>query len=256
MVKAYAELHLQDDWGGAIRPAAHHDLWLELLCDWSIPRLLIIAPPEAAKTTWVLSAYAGCRIGMYPEQSVIIGSAAGDIAEKRSISLRTMVQSQAWQETFPEVKPVQHSRAMKWSPMEWSLAPNGVPTLGRLHHTVSSYGPGGSVIGSRANEVIGDDILSFENSRTAHQREVIENFAHTSLYSRIKSGIGRIILIGTTWHPDDLYAKARRMGTWVVCHVPLLNEPGDDGFYARLEYPDGHTGRRLGEPVSTLEADR
>lgn len=246
VVAAYAELHLVDDAGQPIKPAPHHWLWLALLCDERIKKLLIIAPPESAKTTWAVSAYLGCKIGFYPERSVIIGSASGPVAAKRSLSLRTMTESDYWRETFPTA---QRAQGMKWDAMEWSLAPNGEPLSGRLHPTVAAYGTGGAITGSRADEVLADDLLDFENSRTQHQRDLVEQWLHNSLLSRRKSKTGRAIVIGTAWHPGDIYAKARREGGWVVCHIPLLSEQKE--VYANLSYPDDWPYEMLGEPVAS-----
>lgn len=247
IVAAYAALHLTTDDGAPIAPAEHHRLWLKLLCDERIKKLLIIAPPESAKTTWALSAFVGCHIGFYPERSVIIGSVSGEVAEKRSLSLRAIIETPTWQTTFPGVLPVRAVKGLKWDPAEWSVAPQGIPHSGRLHPTVAAYGTGGSVIGSRANMVLADDLLDFDNSRTSHQRELVETWFHNSLLSRRKSRVGRAILIGTAWHHDDLYSKARREGGWVVCHIPLLSE--SENVYAMLTYPDDWPYERFGEPV-------
>lgn len=252
-VHAYAELQLRDDDGRAITAAEHHRLWVDLLTDTRIRKLLVIAPPESAKTTWVTSAYLGCRLGFHPQQSVILGSAAGEIAEKRSLSLRSMIESPEWQQTFPGILPVKANRAMKWSTTEWSLAPNGRPTLGRLHPSIAAYGTGGAIIGSRGDEVLGDDLLDFDNSRTQHQRGLILDWAHRSFLSRLKARVGRAVIIGTAWFPGDLYDVFRHAGDWVVCHMPLLAE-GDE-VRAILSYPDNFPDEWcLGRPVSPYQA--
>lgn len=245
VIAAYAALHLTKDDGSPILPAAHHWLWLRLLCDERIKKLLIIAPPESAKTTWAIGAYIGAYIGFWPERSVIIGSTSGPVAEKRSLMLRAMIDQAAWQQTFPEVKPVSAAQGLKWDPAEWSIAPGGTPRAGRLHPTIAAYGTGGSVIGSRADLVVADDLLDYDNSRTAYQRTLVETWLHNSLLSRRKSGIGRAVMIGTAWHHEDIYSKARREGGWVVCHIPLLSDGRE--VFARLSYPDDWPYERLGE---------
>lgn len=252
-VAAYAALNLTDDFGMPITPAAHHWLWLKLLCDERIKRLLIIAPPESAKTTWTISAYLGCRIGFYPEQSIIIGSVSGPVAEKRSMSLRTAVETGEWQATFPDVEPVRAKDGFKWETAEWSVAQTGKPLPGRLHPTIAAYGTGGSVIGSRADLVIADDLLDFDNSRTAHQRDLVETWLHTSLLSRLKSNTGQVVVVGTAWHSNDIYAKARKDGGWVVCHIPLLSETNE--VIAHLSYPDDWQYETIGQPVGTAAAE-
>lgn len=244
-VTLFAALHIVDDDGIPISPAPHHMLWVRLLCDERIKKLLIIAPPESAKTTWVLSAYVGCYISFYPERNVIIGSVSGSVAEKRSVSVRGMIESAAWRGAFPDI---QQAQGMAWTTTEWSIAPDGKPFAGRLHPTISAYGTGGSVIGGRADLIVPDDLLDFDNTRTAHQRNLVAQWFQNSLLSRLKSKTGRLAMVGTTWHHDDLIARVRKEPGWVVCHTPLLGEGAD--FYANLFYPDDWKYEKLGEPVA------
>lgn len=249
IVADFAYLHIQDEETGApIEPAAHHWLWLQLMCNRDTRRLLIIAPPESAKTTWVVQAYLGCSIGFWPEWPRLIAAVSGPVAEKRGLALRTMVEGDEWRKTFPGVA---RAAGMKWEQLEWSLAPDGQARPGRLHPTVSACGTGGSVIGARAREAVADDLLDFDNTRTAHQRNLVDTWLHNSFLSRLLARVGRAIVIGTVWHHDDSYARIKGLGNWVVCHVPLLSE-GEE-VYANLWYPEGYTGERLGMPVARAE---
>lgn len=201
-------------------------------------------------TTWAVSAFLGCYIGVFPERSVIIGSASGPIAEKRSLAIRNAVESPLWAESFPAAK---RAVGMGWTGSEWSIARGGVPHPGRLHPTLAAYGTGGPVIGSRADLVLADDLLDFENTRTAYQRELVDQWLHTSFLSRRKARTGRSIVIGTAWHHDDLYARASRDGGWVVVKTPILSETSD--VYATITYPDEFPyAARLGTPVAATEA--
>jgi hypothetical protein len=254
-VAAFAALHIQTDDGQPIRPAAHHRLWLELLCDFRIRKLLIIAPPESAKTTWAISAYLGCRIGIFPQQNVIIGSATADIATARSMSLRAMVDSDAWRETFPGVLPVRaHEGGLKWGTSQWSVAPFGMPFPGRLHPTVAAAGTGGTIEGGRGDEVVGDDLLSRSASQSPTERKKVEDWAHASFLSRRKAEVGRAVVIGTSHHPDDYLSHIRAAGDWVVCHMNLLGDGPD--VYATIIYPDDVDWNRLGEPVAGAQLER
>lgn len=244
-VYAYAALHLRTDNGIPIAPANHHRTWMELVCNPAIEKLLIIAPPESAKTTWLISGFAGLHLGVYPERSIILASTSGQVAEKRSLSLRVTVEQAIWQATFPGVR---RAIGLPWKVHEWSLAPNGIPHAGRLHPSVAAYGTGGAVIGSRADVIIADDLLDFRNTGTAHQRAFVESWFHSILLSRRKSQTGRIIVIGTSYHHDDLYERIKRDGSWVVCHMPLLSNTQQ--VIATLTYPDLFVGTRLGAPIA------
>ena len=220
-VRAVAALLMPDDFGRPIVPAAHHRLWLDLVCDESIKKLLIIAPPGSAKTSWT-SAYLAAVIGFHPEKSIVITSVSDDVAEKRSLMLRGLTETAEWQAAFPEARRLNG----KWEQKEWTLA--NVP--GRIHPTMRSYGTGASITGSRADLILADDILDIDNTRTQGQREKDEEWFHSTLMSRLKKN-GRIIVIGTQYNAQDLYAHLRKDPTWTICHTPLLSSE-DDGFYA------------------------
>ncbi len=247
-VKAFAALCLTDDARMPITPAPLHDLWLRLICDRRIQNLLIIAPPESAKTTWLLTGFTACEIGFYPERSNIIACSATDVAETRSKAIQAIVQGAAFRAIFPDVLP---AAGLAYTSTEWSVAPNGRPRPGRIHPTVAAYGTGGAITGSRSDLTIGDDIHDFENSRTAHQRSVVDTWLHNSLFSRSKAETGRKIIIGTPWHHDDSYAKLRRLDNWVVCHTPALSEGKE--VYATIQYPDSWRHEVLGEVVAAAE---
>lgn len=254
-VFAYARLLIRTDDGYPVTPAPHHRLWVMLMCDTRIRQLLIVAPPESAKTTWAISAFCGLHVGVFPEWPILIGSVSGDTAERRAISLRAMVTSPGWQECFPNVRPVRGTAGLSWQTHQWSVAPvteegaeEGVPFPGRIHPSVSSVGTMGTVIGTRARLIIGDDLLDYDSTRTENQRETTVNWAHSSFFSREMAQVGRKILIGNAWHYKDLYARCREEGGWVVCHTPMLSE--SEEVYSYVTYPDDWKYPMIGEPVS------
>lgn len=241
-VAAVAALLQQNDEGMPISPAAHHVLWLRLITDPDIDKLLIIAPPEAAKTTWVMS-FLAAYVGFYPENSVIISSVNASIATKRSNTLRAMTESEIWRSLFPDRLP---AKGMPYEQHEWSLAPGGKPTTGRLHPTIRAYGAGEGITGSRADLLIADDLIDFNIARSPAQRMSLREWFYNSFLSRRKVQ-GRTIVVGTMWNAADLYADIRRSNDgWVICHTPLYSEI-EDGFYANLVYPDDFKGQMLGD---------
>lgn len=251
VVADFAWLHITDDYGRPIRPAPHHWLWLQLMCNEDIKKLLIIAPPESAKTTWLL-AYLGTHVAFYPEWPRIMAAVTGNVAAKRSQALRLMMETAEFQATFVDI---QRAVGLPWTQTEWSVAPHGgLPRPGRIHPSFFAVGVQGDVIGSRARLAVGDDILDHENTRTAHQREIVHDWFHKSFLSRRMSRVGRSIVIGTAWHHDDTYARMRTGGDWVVCHVPLLSE--ETAVTADVWYPEGYEGERLGEPVGGDNIER
>jgi hypothetical protein len=209
------------------------------MCNPEIKRLLIIGPPESAKTTWAL-AFMACNIAFHPESNNIIGSIDAETAMKRSMTIRSLVESETWKSLFPDISA---ASGMKQEQAEWSIARNGVATQGRLHPSMRGYGTGQAIVGSRADLLVGDDLIDYNLSRTIGMRKFVKEWFHNSFLSRLKSG-GRVILIGTAWNAADLYADIRQSGEgWVICKTSLLQ---DGPCYAELYYPDNFIGQMLG----------
>ena len=245
IVQSYVLLMNHTDGGLPIEFADFHFVWLQLLCNEDIKKLLIIAPPGSAKTT-IIMAYLGCRLGIHPDENYIIGSVTDDVAEKRSLSLRNTVDGGMWRTIFPDVAK---NESMKWEQKEWSIHSKG-SSSNNLHPTLRAYGTGSSIIGSRADVLVGDDLLDSNNTHTQSQREKFEYWMDTSFLSRRKAKTGRTILIGTSWSSSDYYAKIRKSyPDWVTCHVPML---GEKPFRVSLSYPDSWTGEVLGEGVGNV----
>ena len=243
-VEAYAALHLKDDHGNPIIAAPHHKLWLHFMCDTNIRKLMIIAPYGSAKTTWMISAYLGLHIGIHPLSANIIACNASETAASRSMALKSAVESPDYRTTFPELE-IDFKRP--YTQEKWSLKPRNSVIANRIHDTISAYGVGSPVIGSRADLIIADDLLDKKNTATATSRREMKLWLYSTLISRLKMQRGRIIVIGTSWHIDDFYSTAKQEGGWVVVHVPMLSDTPE--LYATITYPDGYTGKTLGTPV-------
>lgn len=240
----WAGLHVRnEETGRPIRPAAHHWLWLTLMCDPTIQRLLITAPPESAKTTWAM-AYLATSIGYRPERPRIIASSTGAVATRRSLAVRTAVDGEAYRETFPGVE---RAKGLQWEAHGWSVAPGGRAYPGRIHPTLSAYGTDGPVTGSRAAEIVADDLLDERNTRTPYQRGLVYRWIHNSLLSRVMAQVGRVIVIGTVWRHDDPYDRLKRLPGWVWCNIPMLSDGPE--VRATIYYPPDHPGQRLGQVV-------
>lgn len=72
--------------------------------------------------------------------------------------------------------------------------------------TVSATSVGGTVLSRRADIIICDDILNQENSRTAEQRQKVEDWFWKVLLPVLEPN-GQLIVVGTAWNVEDLYEK-------------------------------------------------
>ena len=74
--------------------------------------------------------------------------------------------------------------------------------------------------------LIDDPIASFEQAASAGQRELLWNWFRSNWWTRLKPG-GRIALVMTRWHTDDLAGRLIEQGGWRVLRLPALAEGRD-----------------------------
>ena len=76
--------------------------------------------------------------------------------------------------------------------------------------TVTAFGYGGAT-GYEFDDIVMDDVVDFENSRTKYQRDKLEDWIGMSLRPMLKSR-GVIHWSGTRYHDDDQYGRLLRQG--------------------------------------------
>ena len=72
--------------------------------------------------------------------------------------------------------------------------------------TITAMGVRGSVIGRHYDVIICDDIVDNRNSATKAQREKLREWFYVALMPCLEPD-GKFHVIGTRWHPDDLYSE-------------------------------------------------
>jgi predicted phage terminase large subunit-like protein len=90
-----------------------------------------------------------------------------------------------------------------------------------------AIGAQGAVTGRRADLVLVDDpIRSFADAESFSAREHLWEWFRSELVTRLKPR-GRIVLVMTRWHCDDLAGRLIEHGGWSVLRLPALAEMDD-----------------------------
>jgi len=222
-------------------PAAHHKLLigkLEAVSRGEIDRLAVFMPPGAAKSTYASILYAPWHFAQQPDASVIAASHTAELAEKWGRRVRNLIS--------------EHGRVLGVDLAADSQAAGRWET-GRGGEYFAA-GVGGAIAGRRADLVVIDDpVRSREDADSELIRDKTWDWYKSDLYTRLKPG-GRIVLIQTRWHEDDLAGRllieAQSGGDqWTIISLPALAEPNDP------------LGRAIGQPLwpdweSSAELDR
>ncbi len=208
-----------EEWAGLalapMQPAVHHRLLLnELrrLADQESDRLLVVMPPGSAKSTYCSVLLPGWWLHRHRGHSIIAACHTESLVRSFGRRARMLVQEHA--ETLG-VALARDERAAG----NWSLQDGG-----------SYFGAGvrGPIVGRRADLVLIDDpVKGHLEADSAGARESLWQWYQSDLVPRLKPG-GRIVLVMTRWHEDDLGGRLLAGGeNWTVLRLPALAEDDD-----------------------------
>ena len=196
-------------------------------------RSVILLPRGHAKTTGAIHHLAR-RVGETEGRIKIgIATASEPDALKRSRAVRAMVEDARFAEVFPWARGGVESR--KWSEGEWTVA--GAEGYAEKDATVRA----GSLLslkpGPRFDLLLADDLIGPDECTTAAQRQrTADRF--WSVIAPMVVPTGQVIVLGTRWHGDDLYAELAAKG-WPV-HLRRALDPDGDALW-----PDYWSAARL-----------
>jgi predicted phage terminase large subunit-like protein len=88
--------------------------------------------------------------------------------------------------------------------------------------TVTALGSSGAVVSKHFDLIIGDDLVGFENARTETQRTKLKEWFYSSLYPTLEPD-GEIHVLGTRYHPLDLYEDMIKTGNYHVVRQMAIN---------------------------------
>lgn len=206
-----------------MRMAPHHALLTEQLNrieTGEIDRLLVMMPPGSAKSTYGSVYFPEYFIGRNPQLSVIAGSHTAELAERFGRRVRNGVGDEQFKALFSQVTLAADSTAAG----RWGTNHGGEYT---------AVGVGGSITGRRGDLIVVDDpVRSREDADSERVREKTWDWWTNDLLTRLKPH-GRIVVIMTRWHEDDLAGRLleREPQRWTVIKLPMI--AGDNDLLGR-----------------------
>jgi len=206
-------------------PARHHRLIcqeLEAVARGEVLRLMILAPPGSAKTTYVSRLFPAWYFASHPDTNIIAASHTARLAETNSTYVQRYIRD--------------NERILEYGLR--NDAKDDWETTNDCHYL--AIGVGGAVTGSRADLVIIDDpIKSRAEAESLASRDHLWDWYNSDLLTRPKPN-GAIVLIATPYHQDDLMGRIlerEKDQHWRVLRLPAIAEADDP------------LGREEGEPL-------
>src|SRR5215217_1967199 len=216
-------------WPG-YRDAGHHRLiarHLEAVERGDIKRLMITMPPRHGKSMLASEFFPAWYLGRNPDHYVVTATYAQELADDFGRKVKNQIEDDSFKAIFPGVGLADDSKSAKRFHIEGQT--------GGYEHSTSqrgafyAVGVGGPLTGRGAHLLLIDDpVKNREDAESEVIRKKTKDWYTSTAYTRLMPG-GRIVVIQTRWHEDDLsgwlQADHAHEG-WVVLDLPAI---GDDG---------------------------
>lgn len=217
-------------WPG-YRDAAHHRAIarkLEAVERGEIKRLMIFMPPRHGKSMLASEFFPAWYMGRNPDHYVVAATYGQELADDFGRKVRNQIEDDAFKAIFPGVTLRDDSKSAKRFHIEGGGQEHQV-TQGGAYYAV---GVGGPLTGRGAHLLLIDDpVKNREDADSEVVRRRIKEWYTSTAYTRLMPG-GRIVVIQTRWHEDDLSGwllEDHKQEGWDVLSLPALS--GDNALW-------------------------
>ncbi|MFD1776659.1 phage terminase large subunit [Paenibacillus rhizophilus] len=227
--RAYADFSYFVDYDSEYRDkdGKHLDVLDETLMKVSsgeLKRLIVTMPPRHGKSERVSRKFPAWHIGRNPDDEIILASYSVDLSRGFSRIARDTLTSNTG--VFEVEVDRNNQSAESWGTSGYR---------GGLH----AAGVGGPITGKGARiAIIDDPVKNAEEADSETMREKIWDWYTSTLYTRLTPD-GRIVVVMTRWHEDDLVGRLLKKEAdeikegvhkgerWTVINFPALAEKDD-----------------------------
>lgn len=146
-----------------------------------------------------------------PTLTVLYISSTANLAEKQLYFIKSILSSKIYRKYWPEMVHEEEGKRDKWTQSEIAVDHPLRKIEGIREPTVFTAGLTSSITGLHATLAVLDDVVVYENAYTDEGRSKVES--QYSLLSSVESADCREWVVGTRYHPQDLYGKLMEMET-------------------------------------------
>jgi len=185
----------------------------EELCHWwnreaAKSHQLTLLPRDHGKSAMIAYRVAW-EITRDPTIRVLYISATANLAQKQLSFIKNILTSPVYKRYWPDMVHEDEGKREKWTMTEISVDHPKRKEEGVRDPTVFTGGLTTSLTGLHCDIAVLDDIVVYENAYTGEGREKVKS--QYSLLSSIEGADAREWVVGTRYHPKDLYSELLEM---------------------------------------------
>ncbi|MFD1990091.1 phage terminase large subunit [Paenibacillus nicotianae] len=219
------------------RPGKHLDLLDETLMKVSsgeIRRLIVTMPPRHGKSERVSKKFPAWHLGNHPNDELIIASYSIDLCRGFTrIARDTLSKNEDVFGVFIDPE--------KRSAEEWGIK----DTRGAC----VAAGVGGGVTGKGARiAIIDDPVKNSEEANSQVMRDKVYEWYESTLFTRLTPD-GRVIIVMTRWHEDDLVGRLLRKQKEDQANGELQDDPWTVINFPAIAEDNDILGRKINDPL-------
>lgn len=216
-------------WPG-YRDAPHHRLiarHLEAVERGDITRLMITMPPRHGKSMLASEFFPAWYLGRNPDHYVVTATYAQELADDFGRKVKNQIEDDGFKAIFPGVGLADDSKSAKRFHIEGELG--GIEHATSQRGAFYAVGVGGPLTGRGAHLLLIDDpVKNREDAESELIRKKTKDWYTSTAYTRLMPG-GRVVVIQTRWHEDDLSGwlqTEHEHEGWVVLDLPAISDAG------------------------------
>lgn len=138
-----------------------------------------------------------------PTKTIIYISATATLAEAQLFAIKQMMESETFRLLWPEMIKKEESKRERWTTSEIIIDHPQRKLEGIRDYTIAARGVTANIAGLHCDVIYLDDMVVPNNAYTNDGREKVA--AAYSQMASIKNTGAEIIVVGTRYHPKDLY---------------------------------------------------
>lgn len=212
----------------------------QMLLEGKIKNLMVFVPPQHGKSEIISRNFPAWAFGRDPDLKIASCSYASDLSEQFSRSVQRIIESQKYQDIFPETY-LASSRKAKDDPTTYIKNLDFFELAGHQGF-YKAVGVGGPLTGTPVDiAIIDDPVKDATEAYSPVYRERVWNWYNTVLTTRLHNDSKQLFIM-TRWHEDDLAGRILKAepDEWTVLSIPAICEKEHDG---------GLSQRHIGDPL-------